>query len=86
MIQKYRKKPVVIEAEQFWLSDIHVLQGRWPELRPLDVEQWGVVTPEGPHLGRNGDYLIRGVMGEVYFCKPAIFASTYEPVGDESRG
>lgn len=38
-----------------------------------------VVTLEGVHHGDTGDYLIRGVKGELYVCKPDIFALTYEP-------
>lgn len=37
-----------------------------------------VSTLESPHIASPGDYLIRGVAGEIYPCKPGIFASTYE--------
>lgn len=46
-----------------------------------DYSQWRVTTLEGEHWGSPGDWLIRGVAGELYFCKPDIFAATYEPVG-----
>jgi hypothetical protein len=39
-----------------------------------------VHTLEGDHTWTEGDWLIRGVKGEFYFCKPDIFAATYEPV------
>jgi response regulator of citrate/malate metabolism len=39
-----------------------------------------VDTLEGTMRGSVGDFLIRGVKGELYFCKPDIFKSTYEPV------
>lgn len=41
-----------------------------------DVQIW---TLEGPHLVSPGDWIIRGVKGEFYACKPDIFAATYEP-------
>lgn len=44
-----------------------------------DYSQWRVTTLEGEHWGSPGDWLIRGVAGELYFCKPDIFAETYEP-------
>lgn len=39
-----------------------------------------IYTPEGVHLVTFGDWIIRGVKGELYPCKPDIFAATYEPV------
>lgn len=38
-----------------------------------------IPTPEGLMLGREGDYIIKGVKGELYPCKPDIFEATYEP-------
>ena len=40
-------------------------------------------TLEGPHLVSWDDWIIRGVKGEIYPCKPDIFAATYEPVEEE---
>jgi len=39
-----------------------------------------IPTLEGNHLARHGDFIIKGVKGELYPCKPDIFAATYEPV------
>jgi hypothetical protein len=39
-----------------------------------------IKTLEGPHIASPGDYIIRGVKGELYPCKPDIFEATYEPV------
>jgi hypothetical protein len=39
-----------------------------------------IPTPEGLMLGVEGDWIIRGIKGELYPCKPDIFAATYEPV------
>ena len=48
-----------------------------------DAALFLIDTPEGPHIARSGDWIIRGVKGEFYPCKPDIFAATYEEVRDE---
>lgn len=77
---KFRKKPVVIEAEQFRLRDAPL---------PFNLEGvccysadtgWFVMTLEGPLHISEGDWIIRGVKGEFYPCKPDIFDETYEAV------
>lgn len=81
---KFRKKPVEIEA---WLFD-----GSWESAKPVVQMADGVVwsargdggyvsikTPEGVMEASPGDWIIRGVKGEFYPCKPDIFAATYEP-------
>ncbi len=47
-------------------------------------EEIGLLIPtlEGVMLGRQGDWIIRGIRGELYPCKPDIFEATYEPVGE----
>lgn len=84
---KYRKKPVVIEAFRFG----HDFSPGWwvAALARNDVsiykdEDSGLLyvlinTLEGQHRGDYGDYIIRGVKGELYPCKPDIFEMTYEP-------
>ena len=83
---KFRKKPVVIEAVQWFKLGDH------PNVRMLDKPQinastgeqmavldWGVIdTLEGPHYVTPGDWIITGVKGEQYPCKPDIFAATYD--------
>ena len=54
---------------------------------PFDVrENWNITatvkTLEGQHLASNHDFIIRGIQGELYPCKPDIFAKTYEEVVD----
>jgi len=111
---KYRKKPVVIEATQWFKNGDHPLD----EVRLLDASHGGqsktietegkvvryfrhpsvagvitckhcggvmhvhgwVDTLEGKHVVCPGDYIITGVKGEHYPCKPDIFAMTYEVV------
>lgn len=89
MAADYRKKPVVIQAEQF-----HADHRPWPfgvvQYRPMpdtsDRAQssldghYFVQTLEGPLIVSEGDWIIRGVKGEYYPVKPDIFSATYERV------
>lgn len=87
---KFRKKPVVIEAIQFFAdkpeTHLNVSYG-WPkeedDFSPheLDNKFW-IATLEGRHIVSDGDWIITGVKGEHYPCKPDIFEMTYEPVAD----
>jgi hypothetical protein len=78
----YRKKPVVIEAvrfrsgEQPWEFSQDIIEGRvrYPEDGTMLIQ-----TLEGTMIANSGDWIIRGVKGELYPCKPDIFAATYEP-------
>jgi hypothetical protein len=95
---KYRKKPVVVEAFQM-TRDLALRYGRWPDwlyqawikgrdepgsLFPKDDgEGYSIQTLEGVHDVTWGDFIIQGVRGELYPCKPDIFAETYEEVDDE---
>jgi hypothetical protein len=114
---RFRKKPVVIEAHQWWKNGDHPedncetftasgsyglpagtpFQGegkvvryyRLPELggedvhascgRTMHAHGW-IDTLEGGHIVCPGDWIITGIKGERYPCKPDIFAATYEPV------
>lgn len=80
---KFRKKPVVIEAEQWFKHGDHPAVKR-PNLFTRNEDYAcgrGIIeTLEGPHVVTPGDWIIRGVKGELYPCKPDIFEATYEPV------
>ena len=80
MAMKYRKKPVVIEAVQ-WTGENHAEMCEFidPEVFEI-IPRVGLVihTLEGDHHASPGDYIIKGVNGEFYPCKPDIFAKTYE--------
>lgn len=67
---KYRKKPVVIEATQWFKYGDH----------PAVTDIGFISTLEGNMLVTPGDYIITGVKGEHYPCKPDIFEMTYEEV------
>ena len=87
-MQFFRKKPVVVEARQFTIDDAinpvsieHWCNGKVrgmsydPELRVIQIQ-----TLEGEMEGSVNDWIIRGVKGEFYPCKPDIFEMTYETV------
>jgi hypothetical protein len=109
---KYRKKPVVIEASQWFANGDHPEDGDKVFIAPSDgkeyrcegkivryyrtpkmdgaspcgyctltmhVHGW-IDTLEGGHIVCPGDWIITGVNGEKYPCKPSIFDKTYEPV------
>jgi len=73
---RYRKKPVVIEASQWFKHGDHPMVLRY-EHNPHGYG-W-IETLEGGHVVTPGDWIITGVKGEHYPCKPDIFAATYEP-------
>lgn len=81
---KYRKKPVVIEAVQFngypWQKELYDLIGssEYP-VKSFDIHL-RIETLEGTHRADIGDWIIKGVKGELYPCKPDIFEMTYEKV------
>lgn len=109
MNQKFRKKPVVIEAFQLTRERLdvlhtassapgHELPNDWPawlvaawhsDARPGSLYYSTttgnvlISTLEGGLHAAVNDWVIRGVQGEIYPCKPAIFAATYEEVCDE---
>lgn len=88
MAKKYRKKPVVIEAVQFngtkeSVLEILALQEQSCGVKVLRKDATGdllIPTLEGTMRASVGDYIIRGVQGELYPCKSDIFEQTYDLV------
>lgn len=91
---KYRKKPVVVDAFQLkmgmgsedWFWDAvdrnEIMIYEYKDLYdPFPKAYCEIHTLEGTMRANDGDYIIRGVNGEIYPCKPDIFEKTYEPVG-----
>lgn len=80
-IQKYRKLPVEIEAIQFDGTNSAVIEC-WSGDQVKQSFDYGLAikTLEGTMKALTGDYIIKGVQGEFYPCKPDIFAKTYEAV------
>jgi hypothetical protein len=81
-VKKYRKKPVVIEAFEVRHLDTPTARqvAEWcPNafIRPSD-NHLVISTLEGDMTVSSGDFIIKGVNGEFYPCKPDIFAKTYE--------
>lgn len=87
---KFRKKPVVIEAVQFTgrsqeINDF-IEATQYENLCSIGIGLDGepsevmIKTLEGTMTANIGDWIIRGIKGEYYPCKPEIFESTYEPV------
>jgi len=86
---KFRKKPVVIEAERVPMPDQFVEHGlllgmffrhKFEGFRVADDKGYDIFTLEGIMHASPGDWIIRGVNGEFYPCKPDIFEKTYDPV------
>lgn len=93
---KFRKKPVVIEAVQFEYSEEGIQKikdfcgenaGYFDKQRHPDAIGEFVITTledgvnlKAKHVATEGDWIIKGVQGEFYACKPDIFEATYERV------
>jgi hypothetical protein len=80
-MSRYRKRPIVVEAEQFFPD-----KRPWPdgviqcEPDPGQPKDFVIETLEGPLRVLSGDWIITGIQNEKYPCKPDIFEATYEPV------
>lgn len=86
---KYQKKPVVIEAFKWvsgkencpdWFLEALEREDIWFNNPTLPRESLDIRTLEGVMRAEKGDYIIKGVKGEIYPCKPDIFELTYYPV------
>ena len=83
---RYRKKPVEIEAVQWTglnLEEIKVFVGESLIYSIFNTEPYVLIkikTLEGDMIASEGDYIIKGISGEFYPCKPDIFKATYEEV------
>lgn len=86
---KFRKKPVEIEARQYLNDESSYLLLHWinegQHEKGNRFADWAngvltVPTLEGEHVASVGDWIIKGVAGEFYPCKPDIFAATYDAV------
>lgn len=82
---KFRKKPVVIEALQWNGENSIEVSAFCPTIIDLyDTKQFLLIpTKEGDMKASVNDWIIKGVQGEFYPCKPDIFEATYESVGGD---
>jgi hypothetical protein len=76
---KYRKKPVEIDAIQ-WTGDNNIEIFKFCNMSYINDQELRIQTLEGSMIASVGDYIIKGVKGEFYPCKPDIFKLTYEKV------
>jgi hypothetical protein len=93
-VSKFKKKPVVIDAVEYAGNGNlhHRYAHRVPEWLFAALEKGDafggpggsllINTLEGQHRADAGDWIIRGIKGELYPCKPDIFASTYDAADD----
>lgn len=83
MIKTFVKKPVQVQAVQ-WTGDNYeeIVNFVGHISFPYSLDKGSVIieTLEGNHYARKGDWIIRGINGEFYPCKPDIFEKTYEEV------
>jgi hypothetical protein len=99
MMAKFRKRPVVIEAITFdelvaYGKELAGCVGGMPwsfsynghTITHENDDCYLILTLEGTMRMDRGDMLITGVKGEIYPCKPDIFAATYEPVSGTGEG
>ena len=85
-IKKYKKKPVVIEAIQLIEDNQQEVFDFCEGKAFLTIDNTLYIpTLEGKLIATQGDYIIKGVAGEFYPCKPDIFEKTYELVEDDSE-
>ncbi len=88
MVRQFRKKPVVISALQFTGDNVvavldFVTSGGAEAQTSRSGLTLYIKTLEGDMLASSGDWIIRGVKGEYYPCKPDVFADTYDPEPDD---
>lgn len=89
---KYRKKPIEVEAMRFF-SDSKLETYQWAltineniELEFIGSKSVVIIpTLKGEMICKDGDYIIKGVQGELYPCKPDIFEQTYEKVEEDKK-
>ncbi len=95
-MSRFRKKPAVIDAAEvgvllwqarhdFWSMPKWVLDGYEKGGLLFLADAIDITTLEGTMRGDRGDWIIQGVKGELYPCKPDIFEATYEPVSAPPR-
>lgn len=93
---KFRKRPIVIDAFKWFpgemfpdgfegLHPIALFDGPSGSVLPTDDRNLVIKTLEGEMKARPGDWIIKGVKGEFYPCKPDIFEETYEAVSSEGE-
>ena len=94
-VKQYKKKPVIISAVQWTGRNFEeikkfvgdaltctIIDTAWEVGKGIPHRLLQIETLEGPHTCSPNDYIIRGIKGEFYPCKPDIFEDSYEEVED----
>lgn len=86
MVKTYQTKPVKKQAIQ-WTGTNHAeVYAFVPKhLRNEEPDGLHILTLEGDHLASVGDYIVKGLKGEFYPCKPDVFGMTYDEVEEEAE-
>lgn len=87
-MSKYRKKPIEVEAFQlgvdsmpkWFINKVNDKETLLYECVKFNKYKCLIKTLEGTMKAEHGDYIIKGIAGEIYPCKPEIFEKTYEKV------
>ena len=79
---RYRKKPIIIDAIKWTRENAEEVETFFEQASDFGLKDgiWSIITLEGTMSAFPGDWIIKGVKGEFYPCKPDIFEATYEPV------
>ena len=77
---KFKKKPVTVEAAKFYMDDLLKGKLKWQGIVYLGGDGAFIDTLEGRMKVSEGDWIIKGVKGEYYPCKPDVFERTYDKI------
>lgn len=91
----YRKKPITVEARQIDANDWGQVEqiAEWCNADIVDIDNFlayddaavlAITTLEGVMYAEDGDWIIKGAIGEFYPCKPQVFAMSYEPMPEQA--
>ncbi len=82
---KFRKKPVEVEAVRWDGTAKSYAECACLNMLLVNESRLLIRTPEGAVTASVGDWIIRGVKGELYPCKPDVFEATYEPLESKTE-
>ena len=85
MIKKYKKKPVIIEAVQYNGTNENEIYDFIGDKILSNKQGLLIPTLEGTMIASVGDYVIKGIKGEFYPCKPDIFKQTYDEIINKKK-
>ena len=86
MVKDYMEKQIIIQAIQFWGNPVEIKKFMGTTGHHYDELDLIIPTLEGDLRAIEGDYIIKGVKGEFYPCKPDIFEMTYDDISIKEVG